>query len=241
MQHKTRKNKFFPKKEGNTVKEVWLLSTWFVEKELYQMSMVDKFYPVLLALTVASLFYFGKNDLLRIRHLYYVGAIVLCTIIAYYVQIMRVKKEDRRKRVFKFNKKQVGMMFVNLVVLIIPTTIYRNNGGSWETLFNQLLTAFWETGTFGISIVFALLVLTRFARKNAIMETGFFAVIIGLSTLAFTFAHIKVYGLDPFRLSFLFVFGYGFNFITYAFNPSLGIGLHYLNNILVFNKLIMVN
>jgi hypothetical protein len=199
------------------------------------MSLPDKFYPILLVLAASALVYLGRIGQFELRFLYYIGAIILCTVIAYWVQYQRLRPKHKQK-MWKFNGKQVGLMFINLAIIVIPSAIFRNNGGSWDMMFEQFLVAFWETGTFGITVPFGFILLTRFARKNTIMETGFFAVILAISTACFMLAHIKAYGLDPFKLSFLYVFGFGFNFITYAFNPSLGIGLHYLNNIIVFNK-----
>ena len=216
------------------------LSTRFVETELYQMASPDKFLPVMIIIALVGLIYFASNQLFRLQYIYYIIAIVVAVIISYWVQWNRIKKVDRKNRFLKFNKKQVVLMTLNLAIIVIPTAVYRTNGGSWEVIFRQFLVAFWETGTFGVTVVFALLLLTRFARKNTIMETGFFALIIGLSTLAFTIAHVKVYGLDPFKLVFLFVFGFGFNFISFSINTSLGITLHYLNNIVVYNQNLVV-
>lgn len=215
----------------NDKKDAKTLADKFIDNELYQMFVYDRAFILLLLIVVASVVFFIANNIFENRYFYYLLAITVITVVVFILQSRRIRKS---KKLITVNTAQLVMVGVCVALILVPVALYRNAGGRWEVIFDQFLVAMWETLTFGILVPFLILLLVRYRRLNYLLEGGFFFITILLSTVGFVYAHIGVYGLDPFSMAFLFVFGYGFHFIAYAFSPSLAICLHFLNNMVVY-------
>ena len=89
---------------------------------------------------------------------------------------------------------------------------------------------------FSIIVPVLLLWVMRATRISDKLEVPVFIIAIALSSLGFAFAHWWVYQGSMNTILYLFGVGLVLMTIGYTISPSLGWGLHLMNNIVLITK-----
>lgn len=211
------------------------VADYFIEHDLYQMFTVDRtlwFYGLV---TIGVIIYKAVSTIFFLRHFFYGLMLLIGFVVTINIQLARVR---RTQRLISINKIQILFFVVNILIVVFATIRFlKVNPGEYEILTDQWLVAGWEQLIFGIVSPFLLLLITRFAKRNRLLEIGSFVVIILLSSFFFAIAHVKVYGLDVGTLFYLFCIGTGLMALCYSISPSMSWSLHLLNNLLMLSTI----
>lgn len=160
------------------------------------------------------------------------SAVFLGIIIVSIIALFFMKKVQVIPKTFP----SIVLMLAICSMFVLPSAMYVIGGGTKELIAEQILICGWETMFFGA-------ILPKFLGwiiKKVFRKIDFPAnLLLGLlfSNIGFTLLHVLSYGFTISILVYIFVLGFIFNGLAIIF-PSLGVGLHFINNVIVYNAIL---
>lgn len=141
----------------------------------------------------------------------------------------------RSKRPFlKFHSGDYIILGVNIVALIGFSYLGYSRGATYPEMFAIFQTAMFENLLFGVIVAnIVTFIVALFIQKKGLNKTVSSFIVITVSALVFGIAHFARYGLGSSEMWLVAVIGLVFVGTAWLGIPSIGITIHYINNLLV--------